>query len=121
MLDPAIIFNEDTKFINGVKKMPPASRPMKSASRPPMVSEVEIMTDINNCGFSQFYDTKKEYIRVIIPGMTGDYFIKADKLKRWLDHFIEKGRIQLTENGKGLIVEMKIGRDRLLANCIKRK
>jgi len=116
-LSPAIVFQEDTKFINGVKKMPSASRPMKSASLPPMVSEVEIMTDIANCEFSQLYDTKMEYIRVIIPGMSGNYFIKADKLKRWLYHFIEKGRIQLTENGNGLMVEMKVSRDRLLANC----
>ena len=121
VLDPAIVFQEDTKFINGVKKMPSASRPMKSASLPPMISEVEIMTDIANCEFSKLYDTKKEYIRVIIPGMSGDYFIKADKLKRWLDHFIEKGRIQLTENGNGLMVEMKVGREKLLANCVKRK
>ena len=79
------------------------------------------MTDIANYEFSQLYDTKREYIKVIIPGMTGNYFIKADKLKRWLDHFIEKGRIQLAENVNGLMVEVKISRELLLANCMRKK
>jgi len=120
VLDPAIVFQEDTKFINGVKKMPSASRPMKSASRPPMVSEEERKAN-------------KEYLclkvcnidgttsRIIIPGTAEVFHIKASELKKWLKNGMEDGGMQVAKNETKRMIEVKVSKKFLLSRNKKRK
>jgi len=121
VLDPAIVFQEDTKFINGVKKMPSASRPMKSASMPPMVSEVEIMTSNKEHVYFQIYYTDKDLVCIVIPGIAGEYYISTNMLQIWLDRGIDKGEVHILKGNNQKMVEVTVGEKFLSARSMREK
>jgi len=119
VLDPAIVFQEDTKFINGIKKMPNAYKELKSASRPPMVSEDKKANKEYLC--LKVYNIDGTTSRIIIPGTAEIFHIKASELKKWLKNGMDNGGMHVGNNEAQRIVEVKVSKKFLLSRNKKRK
>jgi len=119
VLDPAIVFQEDTKFINGIKKMPNAYKELKSASRPPMVSEDKKANKEYLC--LKVYNIDGTTSRIIIPGTAEVFHINANQISKWLKNGIDKGGMRVEKNEVKKMYEVKISKKFLLTRNKKKK
>ncbi len=109
----------ETKFINGRKKMPSASKELKKAYKDKFISEGETLTrqDGNLSLLGTFFDRSK-YISITIPGVDGQFVLAIDDLKSFLKEGKFGVAFKLSDVETAFIIET-IDRKALLRRCIK--
>jgi|GEM_PF-4129865 len=110
-----------TKFINGVKKMPSASIPLRSAAKGKFISEIEIMRTVNEDLHLGSIFGDKQYIQVDIPNTTAKYFIRTVTLKKLLYRSLCESYVIPCNDGEVFIVMLVLDRQFLIDNCVKLK
>lgn len=110
-----------TKFINGIKKLPPASIPLKSASKGKFISEIEIMRTVNNELQLGSLFGEKQYIQIDIPNTTAKYFIRTVAIKKLLGRALRESYFIPYEKGKIFMAIIVLDRQFLIDNCVKLK
>jgi len=116
-LENPLKFNE-SKFINGIKKLPSASKETKPAYRKSFISEVDVLKLVNEeLDLVGIFSTKDNYIKVELPGMGGNYFIKKETLIDWTRRYEHSDFIRPYRNGYCLVAAIEVPVDVLLSNC----
>jgi len=116
---PVRVYEDNPRFINGVKQTQKPTE-MKSASRPPMISEEERKTNKQYLCL-QVYNIDGTTSRIIISGTAEVFHIKANQISKWLKNGINKGGMQVSKKENQRVVEVKISKKFLLARNKKRK
>ncbi len=109
----------ETKFINGIKKMPSASKGLKKAYKDKFISESETLTrrDGNLSLLGTFFNHSK-YISITIPGVDGQFVLAIDDLKSFLKEGKYGVAFKLSDSETVFIIET-INKKALLTHCIK--
>jgi hypothetical protein len=116
-LENPLKFNE-SKFINGIKKLPDASKETKPAYRKSFISEVDVLKLVNEeLDLVGIFSTKDNYIKVGLPGMEGNYFIKKETLINWASRYMNNSFFRYYKNGYCFVIMIKVPVDVLLCNC----
>ncbi len=104
---------DESKFINGIKKLHSAAMPMKRAYKDKFISEVNIL-GMKNGRLNGLYLTDEPYIKVDIPG---DYYIETKKLMQLLKEFEANEYVVPYNDGLELVKLFCIDKQLLLDNC----
>jgi hypothetical protein len=116
-LENPLKFNE-SKFINGIKKLPDASKETKPAYKKSFISEIEVLKNINGeLNLAGIFTAKNNYIKVVLPETKDNYFIKKETLINWTSRYMNNSFFRYYKNGYCLIAVMEVPVDVLLNNC----
>ena len=116
---PVRVYEDNPRFINGIKQTKKPTE-LKSASRPPMVSEEERKANKEYLCL-KVYNIDGTTSRIIIPGTAEVFYIKASELKMWLKNGMDDGGMHVGKNEAQSIFEVKVSKKFLLARNKKRK
>jgi len=104
---PMRVYEDNPRFINGIKQTKKPTE-LKSASRPPMVSEVEGVAYTTDQVCFQVYNIHGKFASVTIPRIPRIFHVKTDELKRWLRNGIDKGEIKVSKDKSWKTIDVKI-------------
>ncbi len=110
--------NLEAGFKHGVKSAPPATKKLKPAAK--SMFEFEIMRYVND-KFEVPQVIGSTYVKIIIPGLTGDYYIRTSLLRNHMKTFRYETIFRPCQGGERFVAIVNIDPKLLAENCIRRK
>lgn len=106
----------ESKFNRGIKEPTSASKPLKKAYKSMFLSEVNMLRMKGN-RLDGLCLTDEPYIKVIVPGERGDFYIETNRLKQLLKEFEADEYTVPYDDGISLVKLLSIDKQLLLDNC----
>ena len=117
-LDSKVRFFE-TKFINGIKKLPPAYKELKSASKGSFISEIELGRIVEGeYSLTNFSSLESGQYPVFLQGAKNKYWLKPQGLSFLLWNSTASFWKSI-EGGQALIALIVVNKEFILRNCTK--